>query len=286
MSEAKNLPAGKPANESMDATAALQELEDQLEGGSKDSPVSAAAAVAAAAATITSKPLVQAPIKSAAPEPPKPKVEEPAPRKKAKARRTFFEGGPSRTVAAIRNKIQELVRALGSPDRPTRKGARLFFASVVGLALVTAVAGHRYWGHIKDLRARAARITRQQKAVLAEFLRMRSEIAKRKNSTLLLGGFNVALQPDSGSRTPSSSYRLAEIEVVVECESKETRDFLEENIERARNEVTNTFVNVDRQELMSQEGKARLKRALQERLNLLLPKGHVESIFFSKMVLT
>src|SRR5277367_1349883 len=154
MSEAQSQP--------QDATAALQELEDQLAGGKKAAaPVSAAAAVAAAAATAAVPAPVEEPI--VAPAPPKPEVPEPAPpKKKAKTRRTFFEGGQSRTLTKIRRRFKELVDALGSSDLPTRKGARLFFASLVGLVLVSGVASHRYWGHIKELRARAARLARQQ----------------------------------------------------------------------------------------------------------------------------
>jgi hypothetical protein len=203
-----------------------------------------------------------------------------------KSRRVFFEGGPSRTITGVQERFHLLVRALSSPDFRSRRGARLFFASVAGLALVTGVACHRYWGHIQELRAHASRIARQQNAVLAEFLRKRSEMAKRRNSTLLLGGFNIAVQPEAESRTPSSGYHLAELEIVVECDSKQSRDFLEENLEKARNEVTNTFLRIDRQDLMTSEGKTRMKHAIQDRLNVLLPKGHVESVFFSKLVLT
>jgi hypothetical protein len=265
-------------SEPQDATAALQELEKQLAGGKAEDPVSAAVAVAAAAATSKAPARVEKAAGSA--------KSAPAARGKNKSRRVFFEGGPSRTIAAIKKRFHELVDSLESSDVPTRRGGRIFWGAIAGIFLVIGVTGHRYWGHIHDLRMRAARMARQQNAILAEFLKKRSDMARRRNATLVLGGFNIALQAEPGSRGPSSSYRLAEMEIVIECDSKESRVFLEENIDRARNEVTNTFVNVDRQLLMTPEGKNRLKHALLDRLNLLLPKGRVESVFFSKLVLT
>jgi flagellar basal body-associated protein FliL len=262
MSEVKEPP--------QDATAALEALEKELGGTPSEGtePVLASAPEPAAVA-------------SAPTEPVRKKREA---KEKIRSDASFLEGGRSRRLSLIKQRLGEIAASLQSPDGPTRKGAMLFFASIFGLVVVTSVAGHRYYLHVREMRVRAARITRERDAILAEFLRKRSEIAKRKNSTLLLGGFTVALAPSPDGRDPSS-FHSAEVEIVLECDSKESRDFLEEHITEARNETTDAFVHVGTQDLMGPEGKAFLKRQLQQRLNLLLPKGRVESVYFSKLVL-
>ncbi|HUP57608.1 MAG TPA: flagellar basal body-associated FliL family protein [Bdellovibrionota bacterium] len=188
-------------------------------------------------------------------------------------------------VRALREKFADLARSLASEDRPTRRMSALFFVSVAGMALVLGVACERYWRHVRELRAHADRIARRENAVLEEFLRKRSEIVRRKNSMLTLGEFTVELRGEEGGRRPASM-RLAEIELVIECDSKESRDFLEEHMTRAQNEVTNTFVNIAREEFMTPEGKNRLKRELRNRLNSIMPSGKIENVYFSKLVLS
>src|SRR3954465_5329808 len=110
-----------------DATAALQELESQLAGGKKAaSGIDAATAVAAAAATAATP--SGAP-EAAAPAARKDDADSAAPKKK-KSRRVFFEGGQSRKLTALRAWVTELTSSLHHWDYPTRRGARLFFASL------------------------------------------------------------------------------------------------------------------------------------------------------------
>jgi hypothetical protein len=145
----------------------------------------------------------------------------------SKATRVTF----GKRIQAVRERIAELAVSLRSPDRPTRRMSALFFVSLAGMALVVVVAGARYWRHVKELQARADRVARRENAVLEEFIKKRSEIARRKNSMLTLGEFTVELRGEDGGRRPASM-SLAEIELVIECDTKEARDFLEEQMTR------------------------------------------------------
>jgi flagellar basal body-associated protein FliL len=121
-------------------------------------------------------------------------------------------------------------------------------------------------------------------ARVAEFIAKQAEEAKRRNTTLNLGDFIVELKFAPGEVRPRGVMNMAELQIVIECDVKETCVYIDTNLVQVRNELTNVFVAIDREEVMSLEGKKRLKKILMERLNMWLPKGRVQSLFFAKFV--
>ena len=59
----------------------------------------------------------------------------------------------------------------------------------------------------------------------------------------------------------------------------------QDNLDQVRNQITNVLLPLERDQLLSREGKKKLKKALIERLNVWLPKGKVDDVFFSKLLL-
>jgi flagellar basal body-associated protein FliL len=177
--------------------------------------------------------------------------------------------------------LKDIVAALSSEDRPTRRMASVCVLAIVGTVLILAFAGRRYWLRWEARRVYLAGAAEKEQAILADFFRKRAEIAHRKHAMLTIGEFTVELK-DSENGT----INLAEVELVVECDSKETRYFLEDNLARARNQVTNAFVPLERSEFLTADGKERLKRRLMDALNAIIPAGKVENLFFSKLILS
>lgn len=77
---------------------------------------------------------------------------------------------------------------------------------------------------------------------------------------------------------------IAELELVVECDSPDTHTYIEENLVQARNQLTDIFLSMERDDLLSREGKRKLKKRLIERLNGWMPRGKIQNVFFAKLV--
>ena len=63
---------------------------------------------------------------------------------------------------------------------------------------------------------------------------------------------------------------MAEVEIQVQCDKKETCDFLDGQSAKVKDEVTQVFTAMERDELLSKEGKKKMKRKIIDRLNLFL----------------
>jgi flagellar basal body-associated protein FliL len=186
--------------------------------------------------------------------------------------------------AGLGQQIQEVLGGLSSPDRPTRNAALLFVVSLMGVVGVFIAGGVHFWQVRKDLQAKFAD-TGEQGENPNNFLKKQAEGAKRKFSIQDLGTFTIELKPIPGARPAPGVMNLAEIELQAECDEKETCDTLEEELARARNEVASVFTAMARDDLISKEGKRQLKKKIQDRLNGWLPKGRVEEIYISKLVI-
>ena len=183
-----------------------------------------------------------------------------------------------------RKAAAEVTHSLGSTDPPTRRMAWVFVAALGGAVLVVSIAGSRYWHHWSALHSERRAVQLHEEAMLSGFLKKQADLMHRKRVMLPLGSFTLELRQPAGG-TPAN-LNLADVEIVVECDTKETRTYLEDNLAQARNQVTNVFVAIDRGELLSADGKARLKKSLLDSLNASLPKGRIENLYISKLVLS
>jgi flagellar basal body-associated protein FliL len=163
----------------------------------------------------------------------------------------------------------------------------LFFLSLVGVASVGVITVRRN-----------ARVERER---LAHEQALREEEARRAEEAALLGGhevadgaqassmlnlglFTIALKPVAERPTTGSFVNMAEVEIFAECDGKETQEYLEENLAQARNQLNGVFLSVDREELLTRDGKRKFKKRILELLNGWLPHGKIRAVYFSKLV--
>jgi flagellar basal body-associated protein FliL len=188
---------------------------------------------------------------------------------------------------AVRVRVVEIFHGLRSPDRPTRRMSLLFFLCFLGVFAVFGAAIHRYL-KIREIRIELARSARVDEGAehFGEFVRKQAAEAKHKSSLMGLGQFTVELKPVPNQKVVPGVVNMAEVELVIECDSKETREYIEDNLAQARNQVTDVLFLLDREAVLTREGKRKLRKTLIEKLNLWLPKGKVEELYFSKLVVS
>lgn len=179
--------------------------------------------------------------------------------------------------------IPQIFHDLQSPDRPTRRMAALFFLSLSGLVFAILVGMNRY-SHNKKLQAEA--ILRREARIKAEIERKLAEGEKRQASIFTLGVFTLELKPVPHQKLAPGVMNMAEVEIVLLCDEPKTKAFLEENQVQAQNQMTNVLTAIDREELLSREGKRKIKAILIRRLNHWLPHGAIEDLYFSKLVVS
>lgn len=195
------------------------------------------------------------------------------------------ESGFSRLERGIRNTLEGfggLIGALSSADAPTRRGATFFFVSLFGAIAILSLTIHTfvYKGRL------AQQMLEQSNAAansLADFLGRQSDLAKRRNIQVELGRFTMELRRLPGQRFPSGVMNMAEMELVAECDTRRTCEYIHSNDTQMRNQLINGLTPMDRDDLFTRDGKARLKRKLMDRLNLWLPYGRVEEIYFTNL---
>jgi flagellar basal body-associated protein FliL len=193
------------------------------------------------------------------------------PRKKSKA-------------AGLGGTIVEVLAGLKSSDKPTRNGAILFVVSLCGIAFVIGLAGMHVWEDRKNIQVQMNQS--EQGKNLDEFIKKQAEEAKKKYSMQTLGTFTIQLKVIEGQKPAPGVMNLAEIEIQAKCDEVETCQALDEGSAQVRNEITSSLGPMDRDELLTKEGKHRLKKKLLDRLNAWLPKGKIEDLYFSKLVIS
>ncbi len=181
--------------------------------------------------------------------------------------------------------VFEVLRGIFSPDVPTRKMAFLFLLFLLGTAFVSVLAVQHYLAYREKQLQELSLANELQAKRLGDFLKKQSDEAKHRFSTLVLGIFNVDIKPSPDEKPAYRATNMAEIEIVLLCDDKETRYYIEENLSQAKNQVTNILTPQTREDLMSREGKKRLKKMIIEKINTWLPKGKVEDLYFNKFVI-
>jgi len=183
----------------------------------------------------------------------------------------------------------EVFRGLRSPDGPTQRMSIFFFLTLfvlVGLGFLTVQRSIRQ-RHEREASVAAAKEEAADKSAEAALLGNPEAFKEtaRSTSMLDLGAFTIELKAVPGHPPKKGGFmNMAEVQLVIECDSQETHTYIEENLVQARSQVTDIFLSMDREELLSREGKRKLKKRLMERLNGWIPRGKVQNVFFSKLV--
>jgi flagellar basal body-associated protein FliL len=190
-------------------------------------------------------------------------------------------------VKSAGTQFVDMVRSVASSDRPTRRMSVFFFLSLIGV-VVLSVMLVRHNSRVKREREAhelALREAQAERDAEASILGTHEAADKGHGASMLnLGLFTIALKPVAERSKKGSFVDMAEAELFAECDSQATHDFLEENLAQARSQLSGVFLGVDREELLTREGKRKLKKRVLELLNGWLPRGKVKNIYFSKLI--
>ncbi len=187
-------------------------------------------------------------------------------------------GYPKKIVGFLET-YHYLSRGLSSKDPATRRMTMLFWLAILGFGTCIAFGGFHLYQ--KSRAKKAAEVD-----AMSAFIEKQSEEARLKVTQVTLGSFFVDLKPilNGKKKAPPGVAHLAEIEMVVHCDVKASCDWVEDHLTQARNEVVTTLSTLDRDDLLSVEGKARIKARILEQLNHWLPQGKILDVYFSKLV--
>lgn len=177
--------------------------------------------------------------------------------------------------------LPDIFSHLTSQDALTRRVTFLFLVSLLGIGVTTSILLGRYWDSKKAMVLAEAR---RQARKIQELLKEEADKAKRIGNVADIGYYTVEMKDIDLSTAAKNTQNVGEVEVSVLCDSAETRQFIERNLVRVENEITNVLTPVDREEFLSREGKKKLKQNITRKLNDWLPKGKVEDVYFSRMI--
>lgn len=180
--------------------------------------------------------------------------------------------------------LPQVLEGLGSPDAPTRRMARLFLLSCV-LFLGTLGVGFVYYLTPDPTKPKELTYVERDAKTFSDFVQKQVDLTRHRATFLQLGSFTIELKPIAGSIPGRGVLNLAEIELFVQCDSIETRNYLFQHQVRVRDRVTHMMPLMDREELISREGKKKLKARIVKGLNEFLPQGQVQEAFFSKLLI-
>lgn len=226
---------------------------------------------------------------SQAPAAPKKKVVKKKKKKKG-AILVFLHGDAEKGVdpLAIRMKkridgTKEFFGVLGSTfrsqDRELKRMGYLFVLAILGIAsLFTALGVYRY--KLSNPEDQVA----QQGENISKFLQKQAEDSKNKFLTANLGSFTVSLKKDESLPGSNKVSNMAEFEVAVECDTVETCNMVIEKTTEARDKLVRAIESVEREEMLSQDGKARIRAGLKDKLNDWLGEGKITNLYFPRLV--
>ena len=120
---------------------------------------------------------------------------------------------------------------------------------------------------------------------IGEFIGKQADEATRRHTTLHIGDFMVELKPPAEQKRRRGVMNMAEVSIVVECDARQTCAFIRSREAKARDEITNVLTALERDDLMSVDGKRKIKKALIDRLNGWLPTGKIEHLYFQKLII-
>jgi Flagellar basal body-associated protein FliL len=192
--------------------------------------------------------------------------------------------------------LQGILKALLHGNWNQRRMAVLFFVSLAGAALSGGVATSRYLEARRIARERAERMAGKDTScvemscafnAMEELAQKKAALAEIRDATVSLGEFEVGLVGLGDGRQGRSGMSL-EVELAIEFDSGQTGRWVAANLSPARNEVLGsigTLTGLTREDLLTPEGKAKVREQIRERVDSWLPSGKIKGIYFSKFLL-
>lgn len=189
-------------------------------------------------------------------------------------KQSFFR--PFQSIKVMYGFSRDVLAELRSTDLKSRQMAVIFTLSALGTLTTLGLMYQRFFG------------TPAAPAVspVEEFVDDQVQSHHMPGTMLKLGIFDIEIKDSTRPARMPQGWGTAEILIVIECGSKETCDYIQDYIQKARDEITTVLTVMERQELLSPEGKARLKKQLLDRLNGWLKRGKVENMYFTRLVIS
>lgn len=165
-----------------------------------------------------------------------------------------------------------------------RKWAGIFFLSAVAFSVLWVLLGFQIYERWQDSRKN------QKKEIAGEqlnkFLEKEKEEKSLLQSRLELGRFLIELLPDPNlpANTPVT-LNLAEVHITIECDSRETCKSLETQMTQIKDQLTNVLLPMDRNVLLTAQGKLDLRENIKQRLNRWLKSGKIENVYFTTLTI-
>jgi flagellar basal body-associated protein FliL len=100
-----------------------------------------------------------------------------------------------------------------------------------------------------------------------------------------VGVFTVELKPPGGRKSPPGVLNIAEIEITMQCDSKETCTWVESHLNEVKDRVASVFIAFDREEVLSLPGKREMKTEIRRQVNALLDHGEITDVFFVRLII-
>ncbi len=218
-----------------------------------------------------------------------PETPAPAEKKATSLRAVLWTTRLEQASKSSRAQVREVLEAIRSRDRMTRWMSFAFLVSSIALVAVITVGVRRWWalgpGNPEKIHAQSA-----QAKQVSEFIKKQSEEAKTRAAIVSLGKFIVELKDIEVDGKPvrrtAGVMNLAEVELILDCGERETRVYVEEHMPEVRNQITNVLIPLDREEIISRDGKKRLRKRILDRLNSWLPHGKVQDVVFNNLIVS
>lgn len=194
---------------------------------------------------------------------------------------SLVEIAPSRDIFKFWSAgLKEIGQGLFSKDFEVWRMSIFFFLSILGIGGVAGIFLDDVWDQAKEHRHHE--IVQQETVDTRKKLHDQREL--EKNRQLSLGNFTIELKPQSAQQGTHPKLFLATIEFVAQCDSLQTRLYLESHLLQVRGTLSGYLTSMDRGDLLSSEGKIRLRRFLLEKLNHWLSEGQIEELHITQLV--
>ncbi len=181
-----------------------------------------------------------------------------------------LKASPRSTVELFKT----LKAELKSEDGPTRSHARfVFFILLVALLSIGKL------GHLGYLRRKERIRIEQIAADQVARAKAEAEEQARKNlppRTLSLGSFTLELRDKPGQMMARNSLNSADMEIVIACSEPEVCEWIESRIQLARAELGSLFVPMERDRLLTLQGKRAFREEIRDALNHWLESRGVQ----------
>jgi flagellar basal body-associated protein FliL len=175
--------------------------------------------------------------------------------------------------------------ALGSSRLAPKFWAMAFLVSLVGMG-VTGVKAVRIWLRHQAEAAAHRQATSPEEIEAhekSEKKRLGEEYLKRN---LNLGVFQFQMKPSEGDARAQGVRNIAQIEIAVLCDTVATCEWISSHLQTVKDQVSAALAGFSRHNLMNSAGKQSVQEKVLIKVNVSLPEGRVERVFFTKMVLS